>query len=280
MSASAAPLATFPTSTLGCWPICEHPENHSLSEGRPSSNRVQLILTGICFPFEQKDSLGQIGKQQLSFGADQHNSEAITWNGSLSAPEIIFRLNLELGSEIGRWSFSQSCVFALTCPDKTLLTCGRDVFSQWVHWMFSHGSGIFVFVLLWPIYSREGQAQHFCTTSAAALNVTSRVLKGSCFLVLTPAQLLCSNLPKTSCCSRVKKETGAGFNQPWRLCRPQHATRTASALSDTDYFCNLMVFCSFNCKGQWFFFCLRIFHNHAAMNHVSCKLAIAVFSIL
>lgn len=72
-----------------------------MSEGRPSSNRVQLILTGICFPCVQKDSLGQIGKQQLSFGADQHNSEAITWNRSLSAPEIIFRLNLELGSEIG-----------------------------------------------------------------------------------------------------------------------------------------------------------------------------------
>lgn len=131
------------------------PRAHSLSEGRPSSNRVQLIQTGICFPFVQKDSLGQIGKQQLSFGADQHNSEAITWNRSLSAPEIIFRLNLELGSEIGRWSFSQSDVFALSCPDKTLLTCGRDVFNQWVH---------FVFVLLWPIYSREGQAQHFCTT--------------------------------------------------------------------------------------------------------------------
>lgn len=97
--ASAASLVTSPTFTLGCWPICEH------AEPTVCLRVVQLIQTGICFPFIQKDSLGQIGKQQLSFGADQHNSEAITWNRSLSAPEIIFRLNLELGIEIGRCSF-------------------------------------------------------------------------------------------------------------------------------------------------------------------------------
>lgn len=38
------------------------------------------------------------------------------------------------------------------------------------------------------------------------------------------------------------------------------------------------MFCSFNCEGQLFF--LRIFHNHAVMNHVSCKPTNFVFSIL
>lgn len=64
------------------------------------------------------------------------------------------------------------------------------------------------------LWIQENGKSNTSTQLAAALNVTSKALKGSCFLVLTPAQLLCSNLPKTSCCCRVKKKTGAGFNQP------------------------------------------------------------------
>lgn len=98
-SVSAAPLTASPTSTLWLSADLYTHRAHSLTESRPcppSSDRAPLIQSGVCFPFTQKDSLGQIGAQQSSFGADQHSSEAIPWNRSSSVPGIIFRLDLEL----------------------------------------------------------------------------------------------------------------------------------------------------------------------------------------
>lgn len=91
----------------------------------------------------------------------------------------------------------------------------------------------------------------------------------NCFVQICPKQVVAVG-------SRRKQELCS--TDPDGSVGPQQATKTASALSSVDYFCNLMVFCSFNWKGQWFL--LRIFHNHAAMNHVSCKLTTAAFSIL
>lgn len=147
-----------------------------MSGSRPSSNRVQLIQPGICFPFIQKDSLGQIGKQQLSFGADQLNSEAITWHRSLSAPEIIFRLNLEFGSEVGRWSFTRSDLLASTCSDRSMFTCVTCSANEFTG---CFPLTILPFVLLQAIFSTQRQAQHFCTTCCSPKS-HQRGRKGRC----------------------------------------------------------------------------------------------------
>lgn len=216
-SVSAAPLTTSPTSTLGCWAICEHPKPTVCLRGDQVPIQSNWFRLAFVFPSYRRIHSGKLENSNCPLVRTSTTQRRLRRTDLYQPLKLFLGLIWSWGVKLeGGFSACQIFLLSLTLTEHcwpVAETCSANECTGCFHM-----TGI-LFLFCCKLYILEKAKCNITAQLAASLNVTSTILKGSCFQVLTPAQLRCSNLAKTSCCSRVKKKTGAGFNQPWRLSR-------------------------------------------------------------